>query len=109
MNGIVYIGGPYRAKSEWQVLQNIRRAERVGLTWAKKGHAVLIPHKAFAFMGGALPDAYFIEADLAFLAKCDAMVVLPGWRKSAGTLGEIAFAREHGIQLYHPDGTTFHP
>src|SRR4051812_24706808 len=42
---LIYIAGPYRAATEWQVVQNIRRAEALALAVWQSGAACICPHK----------------------------------------------------------------
>lgn len=51
---------------------------------------------------GPLPDGFVQEAfrrDFTAIAECDAIVVLPGWQQSAGTLEEIRCARLMGMPV----------
>lgn len=86
---LIYIAGPYRAKSEWLVAQNIRRAEALALEVWKLGAAAICPHKNSALMGGAVPDEFFLAGDLEILKRCDAVVCTPDWRTSLGACDEL--------------------
>src|SRR5262245_24540181 len=97
---VVYIAGPYRAATEYQVLQNIRRAEEVALRVWKAGAACICPHKNTAFFGGAADDSVWLEGDLAIISRCDAVVCVPGWQASAGARGEVELARELSIPVF---------
>jgi len=97
---IVYIAGPYRSDTEYGVKLNIERAEAVALKYWKAGYAVFCPHKNSAFMGGACPDETWLEGGLAILARCDALVVMPDWKESSGTIREIEFAEKHRIPVF---------
>lgn len=100
----VYVAGRYRGKSEYEVTQNIRAAEDVGVALLRAGHVPWIPHKAFAYLGGAADDSVFLNADLWLMRKCDAVVVVPGWETSSGTKAEIAEAEKRGIPVFYwPD------
>jgi hypothetical protein len=54
---LVYVAGPYRGKGEWEVVQNIRRAETLALAVWKLGAACICPHKNTALFGGAAEDS----------------------------------------------------
>lgn len=88
----VYISGPYRADTEWAVCTNISNARLEAVVWWNLGAAVFCPHSNSAHMGGAAPDSRFLRADLEFLSLCDSIVMLPGWRDSAGSRAEHEFA-----------------
>ena len=95
----IYIAGPYRAKTESGVLENIARArEAAKLVW-KCGGKAFCPHLNTAFMGGVVPDAVFLRADLEWLADCDAVYAVHGWEQSEGAKGEVAEAKRLGIDL----------
>jgi hypothetical protein len=104
----IYVAGPYRATTEWQLVQNIRAAETVSLVLWSWGHAVFCPHKNTANFGGALniADDVWLYGGLEFLKCCSIVVVLPGWEKSTGTLLEIKTAEELGILVYYWENPT---
>ncbi|MEK6797377.1 MAG: DUF4406 domain-containing protein [Planctomycetota bacterium] len=97
---LVYVGGPYRALTEFGVHRNIQAAELWTVELLRLGAAVICPHKNTAYLGGAVSDKHVLAADLEILRRCDAMFLIPGWWHSAGTLGEIAFATEMGIPVF---------
>ena len=97
---IVYIAGPYRADSEWEVKQNIDRAEAVALKYWRAGYAVFCPHKNSSFMGGSCPDETWLEGGLEILKRCDAIVMMSGWGNSRGSCKEIELARELNIPVF---------
>lgn len=97
---LVYVAGPYRAPSEWDVVQNIRRAEELALRVWRAGASCMCPHKNTAFFGGAAADSVWLEGDLEMVRRCDAVVCVPGWQKSAGARGEVACATRHGIPVF---------
>jgi hypothetical protein len=97
---VMYIAGPYRAKTEFELVQNIREAERVAIRWWQKGWAVICPHKNTAHFGGLADDSIWLEGDKEILKRCDAMCVIKGWSKSSGTLAEIELAKELGIYTF---------
>ena len=97
---LVYVAGPYRADTEYGVKLNIDRAEAVALKYWKAGYAVFCPHKNSSFMGGSCPDETWLEGGLAFLAKCDAIVMVMGWPGSEGSVKEVEFAEDHSIPVF---------
>ncbi len=97
---IVFVAGPYRAATENGVHENIGRARAVALPLWRPGVMVFCPHLNSAFMGGAQPDRVFLDGALAMLAKCDAVVLVPGWERSTGTQAEIELANRLGIPVY---------
>ena len=97
---LVYVAGPYRAESEWAVLNNIRNAERVALKVWKSGCACICPHKNTSFFGGAAEDEVWLRGDLEIVGRCDAVVCADGWECSVGSLGEIEFAKKNEIPVF---------
>jgi len=97
---LVYIAGPYRSDTEYGVKLNIDRAEAVALKYWKAGYAVFCPHKNSSFMGGSCPDETWLEGGLAFLAKCDAIVMMEGWKDSAGSVVEYNKAWQLGLEVW---------
>lgn len=96
---VVYIAGPYRAPTEFEVVRNIRRAEEVAVELWRSGCAVVCPHLNTALLGGAVPDDTFIDGDLAILSRCDGLVTVVGWNASVGARAEVAQARHLGIPV----------
>jgi nucleoside 2-deoxyribosyltransferase len=101
---LAYVAGPYRARGEWAVHQNIQRASEIALELWQMGFAVICPHRNTAFFGGAAPDDVWLKGDLEMLSRCDLMVLVPNWDLSSGTQEEIKFAEARNIPIYRwPD------
>src|SRR5262245_29789523 len=102
---IVYIAGPYSAKSAYEaghdmfrVQQNIMNAMVLGLEVAHSGVAFpLIPHANTMFFTGAAREQIWIDGDLELLSRCDAVLFTHNWRQSKGAIGEHDFAIAHRI------------
>jgi hypothetical protein len=106
---VIYIAGPYRAKTEWDVLRNVRRAEESALELWRKGWAVICPHKNTHGFNGYLPDQTWIDGDLEIIKRCDAICMLAGWEQSEGAQMEYGLAVELKMPIYFgahnvPDG-----
>lgn len=97
---VVFISGPYRAPTEWQVVQNIRAAENLALKIWRPGVAVICPHKNTAFFGGIHHDDVWLDGDLELVKRSDAIVCAPGWEKSVGAKGEIDYAKKLSIPVF---------
>lgn len=98
---IAYIAGPYRANTKLGIIRNILRARKAAKQYWAKGYAVICPHLNSALMDNIAPADTFLRGDLELLQYADIMVVLPGWKKSKGTLGEIEFAKAKGIPIIY--------
>ncbi|MGA2232273.1 MAG: DUF4406 domain-containing protein [Tepidisphaeraceae bacterium] len=98
---LIYIAGPYRGAGQWQIFQNIRRAEALALQVWQMGAACICPHKNTESFNGAAPDRVWLDGDLEIVRRCDAILCAPGWESSSGSLGEIALARELGLPIFY--------
>ena len=90
---VVYIAGPYRADTAWDIEQNTRRAEDAALYVAHLGATPLCPHTMTRFMQGTLTDGYWLAATLELARRCDAILLVDGWERSEGSQGE-----KHGME-----------
>ena len=104
INCLAYTAGPYRAKCEFEVVQNILRAEQWALELWRRKIPVICPHKNTALMGGAhgLPDDVWLKGDLIMIRRCDVVVMIPGWEQSSGSVAEKALAEKNLIQVATP-------
>lgn len=98
---VVYIAGPFRGPSAWDVESNIRRAETLALEVWRLGAAAICPHTNTRFFQGAAPDEVWLKGDLEILRRCDAVLMTPDWEKSSGAQAERDDAEEHGISVFH--------
>ena len=103
---VVFISGPFRGKSAWDIECNIRRAEELALkVWllAEEGYQVcaLCPHTNTRFYQGAGKDAIWLSGDLALLSRCDALLTTEDWERSVGAKAEVEYAKQHGIPVFH--------
>lgn len=97
---VIYIAGPYRASTSYQVTSNIENARRIaGLVWAR-GFAALCPHMNSAHMDGAAPDLEFLEGTLELMRRCDGVMMIPGWESSEGARAERAEAERLAIPVF---------
>ena len=97
---VIYTAGPFRAKTSWEVEQNIRRAELAALMLWKLGFAVICPHANTRFFSGEIRDEDFLAGDLNIVARCDGVLLLSGWRMSEGSRAERDLAKERGIPVF---------
>ena len=99
----LYVAGSYRADCEYNVKQNIRKAEDIGVLLWSWGWVAVVPHMNTAFFGGAygLPDEVWLKGDLAIIEGCKGLVVMPGWKFSTGTCAEIEKAKEINHPIFY--------
>jgi len=110
MNKVIYVAGPYRGANNWEIYNNIFRAEEVAAKLWQMGHTsphkvgVICPHTNTKWFQGLLPDDTWLEGDLAILERCDAVYMVKGWEKSEGARAEKNFAEKHGIAVFDSFG-----
>ena len=99
---VVYVAGPYRAATRERIAENIAEARAVAVSTARLGWFPLCPHTNTAHFDDDLPgqDQFFLDGTLALMERCDAVVLVRGWRYSEGTLGEVHRARELGMPIF---------
>ncbi|PWK30896.1 DUF1937 family protein [Pseudomonas sp. OV226] len=99
---VIYVAGPYRAATRELIAENIAVARSVAVSTARLGWFPICPHTNTAHFDDDLPDQdqFFLDGTMALMERCDAVVLINGWRYSAGTLGEVHRARELGIPIF---------
>jgi hypothetical protein len=89
---VVYIAGPYRAPTPWQVLGHIRAAQAAALAVWKLGAVALCPHSNTALFDGECDDRVWLAGDLELLRRSDAVLMVGQWQQSVGASAEHAAA-----------------
>lgn len=97
---VIYIAGKYRGRTPWEVEQNIRAAEEVAAKVWAAGMVALCPHANSRHMDGVASDEHFLAGTLELMRRCDAVVLVPNWRDSAGAQAEVAEADRLGIPVF---------
>ena len=100
MTHVVYIAGPYRAANAWLVERNVRAAEALALEVAELGAVPLCPHTMTRHFEGTLTEQYWLDATLELMRRCDVVLLVPGWKQSEGTRGEVAEAVRLGLPVF---------
>ncbi len=101
MKKVVYIAGPFRGPTAWDVACNVNRAEELAFAVAKAGAMPLCPHANTRNFNGTLTDEFWIEGTLELLRRCDAIILVRGWENSSGTRGEIAEAGRLNLPIFY--------
>lgn len=106
---LVYVAGPYTAPEGhnhrgYHTTDRYIGVAREASAWlAENGIGYYCPHLNSAHFEVITPDvkpAFWYEMDFLILEHCDAMLVLPGYQESKGTLEEIRFCRDHHIPTF---------
>lgn len=98
---LIYVAGPYRAPTTWEINVNIHNARLWGAVVAKLGAYPVIPHSNTAHMDGVADDKLWLAGTLALLRRCDAAVFIQGWKDSQGSIVEHQTAKDLGIPVLY--------
>ena len=96
---VIYIAGAFRAKTQWEIMQNVRKAEGASLKLWKLGYACICPHTMTQHFQNECPDKVWLDGCLELLKRCDAIYMVDGWTESEGSLAEYKLARELGLAI----------
>jgi hypothetical protein len=98
---LIYIAGPYSAPTIIECLDNMRRGMRLAHKVLKAGFSPFVPFFDFHFslIGETTLEEYY-QYSLDWLRVSEAVLLLPGWEKSKGTLNEIHVAKSLGIPIF---------
>ncbi len=97
---VIYIAGAFRAKTQWGIMQNVRKAEDASLELWKLGYAVICPHTMTQHFQDECDDEVWLNGCLELLKRCDAILMLDGWIRSRGSCEEYSLADELHIPIY---------
>ena len=104
----IYISGAYSADNVLDVLRNIGRGQKMAAKLFSLGFAPFCPWHDKSFVTDRPDDEFtveqFYEYSLAWLVVSDAMFLLPGWEKSAGTVKEHRYCLDNGIPMFETIG-----
>jgi hypothetical protein len=105
---LIYVSGRYSGDID----TNIEAAAQVASELWKKGHAVICPHLNTAHFEQRCSEVTYetyINGDLNMIARCDGMVMVPGWETSPGAREESDYAHALKIPVwYYPDLPELH-
>lgn len=87
-------------------LGNIKRGTRMAVKTLLAGYVPFCPFIDFLYFfqlrdGENITEKMIKDLSLTWLEKCDSVLVLPKYRKSRGTLAEIARAKELDIPIFY--------
>ena len=102
----IYVAGAMSDPKPINFLKNLARGIKASVDVLRAGYAVFSPFIDFQFFlnlrdGEDITLDMIQESSLAWLICSDAMLVLPNFAKSEGTLREIEFARSFHVPIYY--------
>ncbi len=97
---VIYVAGPYRGATAWEIEENIREAEKIALQLWKAGYAAVCPHTNNRFFFGEIDEDSVLKGCLEILSRCDGVLLLSQWHRSEGARIEHAEALRLGIPVY---------
>jgi len=101
----IYIAGPYSSSTDAVVIANMERAASVAAKYYRAGWAVFCPHTMTHIIdkrfnkNGAIKYKDWMDTDIYWLKKCDAIHLLPGWKESEGAAHEYRVAKALGLEI----------
>ena len=100
---VIYVAGPYRAKTPGGQVENIWHATRVAVRLWELGWIVFSPMNNTANFNwySHLPDEVWLRGGLKFLELCQAIIMLKGFGESVGAKRELEVALELGLEVYY--------
>lgn len=102
----IYVAGAYSSDNVLTVFANMRRGIRMATRLFMMGYAPFCPWLDFHFCLSAKEEDHitvnmFYQYSLAWLRASDAVLVLPGFENSKGTLAEIQEALDCNIPVFY--------
>ena len=106
---LVYVAGRYRANSPDLIELNRKAAEYTGWLVRELGHFPVIPHlntpgwenyetlKDGEWVAG---ENFYLIGTLELCRRCDALILVQGWEKSAGARAEATEMRKLGRPVF---------
>jgi hypothetical protein len=105
---LIYVSGKYSGDID----ANIEKAMQIAAELWIKGHAVICPHgntSHFEIRCPAVTWEQYIAGDLNMIARCDGLVMIPGWEESKGAVIEKEYAEKLKIPVWlYPDLPEIH-
>ncbi|EGT5662081.1 NUDIX hydrolase [Cronobacter dublinensis subsp. dublinensis] len=110
MSKLILVAGPWRSGTngdETLMRQNLARLEQAALALFERGHVPVIGEWLALPLAGAagsgkpgdaISERFLYPVAHRLVAKCDAVLRLPG--ASGGADRDVEIAREHGLTIY---------
>jgi hypothetical protein len=109
MKKVIYVSGPMRAPTLWQVRKNCMRIIETGWELIKRGWCVIVP----VWFGDFLTDEdwknidhweeVIVGSDCEIVKRCDTIFMCKGWEKSSGANKELETAKEYELEIIYEE------
>jgi hypothetical protein len=100
----IYVAGPYSARARAERIRNAWNAGALAAHVAELGAYPVVPHLVGMHVAEHCaiekPYQWWIDVTKAELLTCDAVMLVPGWGRSKGTLGEIELAKSRDMPVF---------
>jgi hypothetical protein len=110
---LVYIAGPYMGKARhhdsrdyFEIDHNISIAKFYAAKLANEGIGFFCPHthsEHFEVITPAVPPSFWYALDNELLKSCQAILLLPGFEDSKGSMAELSLAETLGLEVFVAD------
>ena len=103
---LIYIAASYRGPDLVAITCNIANARaiavQVAVQVAVQGWSPVCPHLKTDHMEEHVdhPDDFWLAGTILLMEKCAAVILVPGWQSSTGTLAEVAHAKQLRIPVF---------
>lgn len=97
---LIYVAGPFRGETDWDIAQNVRYAETLGYEVMELGHMPVVPHSMTRNYHGERDDAWWLAGTLELMRRCDGVLLTYDWQDSEGARAEVKEASRLGLPLF---------
>ena len=91
---LVYLAAPTKGRTLWDATQSVRRAEFFSLIVALNGGIPVCPAVMYQHFDRQITEQFWVEAGRELLARCDAIIAIPGHQRAPGAVMDVAAAKE---------------
>lgn len=99
----IYIAGPFAGATSSAIRENCYEAVDVAVQVAQLGGYPVLSHALgmHCMDGAGQSDAWWYQATLDQMLRCDAVLMMPNWRRSHGAVCEHDEAERCKIPIYY--------
>lgn len=97
---LIYLAGPYTAKTDEDLSENIQEAENISKLLWREGHTVISPHLNTKHFEKTLTGIDWVDRYERVIVACDCIILLDNWKDSPGTLRELDIAMDNNIPIF---------